>query len=45
MSEALYKAAGAGAAGAAPGADAGASATGGSSPDDDAIDAEFEVKS
>jgi molecular chaperone DnaK len=45
MSEALYKAAGAGTAGAAPGADAGASATGGSSPDDDAIDAEFEVKS
>jgi molecular chaperone DnaK len=45
MSEALYKAAGAGAAGAAPGAEAGASAAGGSSPDDDAIDAEFEVKS
>jgi molecular chaperone DnaK len=45
MSEALYKAAGAGAAaGAAPGADAGA-ASSGSSPDDDAIDAEFEVKS
>jgi molecular chaperone DnaK len=45
MSEALYKAAGAGAAGAAPGAETGASAAGGSSPDDDAIDAEFEVKS
>ncbi|MGD9632401.1 MAG: molecular chaperone DnaK [Pirellulales bacterium] len=46
MSEALYKAAGAGAApGAAPGAGPAAGATGGSSPDDDAIDAEFEVKS
>jgi molecular chaperone DnaK len=46
MSEALYKAAaGGGAPGAAPGADAGAAAGGSSSPDDDAIDAEFEVKS
>jgi len=46
MSEALYKAAGAGAAaGAAPGAGPTAGASGGSSPDDDAIDAEFEVKS
>jgi len=46
MSEALYKSAataGAGPAGPSP-ADAGAT-TGGSSPDDDAIDAEFEVKS
>jgi hypothetical protein len=41
MSEALYKAAGEGAA--APGD--GAQATAGGSKDDDAIDAEFEVKS
>jgi molecular chaperone DnaK len=47
MSEALYKAtAGAGAAGAAAGGPAdGAGATSGQSADDDAIDAEFEVKS
>ena len=47
MSEALYKSAataGAGPAGASA-ADAAGAASGGSSPDDDAIDAEFEVKS
>lgn len=45
MSEALYKAAGA-APGATAGADGGAAAGGtAASPDDDAIDAEFEVKS
>jgi molecular chaperone DnaK len=47
MSEAMYKAAAAGAgatAGAAPGGPDGGAA-GGQSPEDDAIDAEFEVKS
>ena len=45
MSEALYKSAAAGAgAQAAPGDGAAAGATTGQSADDDAIDAEFEVK-